>query len=219
MAATCNDAWACNTLWTPGSPVYSDVHTQNTALELLNALSTVTGQLPGNGTLQPQASISVQPQMSVTVQPQASVTVTLTTTNFVTLTATSLATLTVTKTDKCIKTDQSDLPTETPGPIPTDEPTETYVLPTGTAVPTETPGPIPTDDPQTYVLPTGTAAPTETDEPTETGYELPDNYPSATLGVEPPFNSDPNKNPDYESGSKMTSSTLISVLMGLFLFG
>lgn len=42
MAATCKDNWACNTLWTPGSPAYSDVHTQNTALELLNALSIIS---------------------------------------------------------------------------------------------------------------------------------------------------------------------------------
>jgi rhamnogalacturonyl hydrolase YesR len=42
MAATCNDKWACNVLWTPGSPAYSDVHTQNTALELFNVLTLVT---------------------------------------------------------------------------------------------------------------------------------------------------------------------------------
>jgi hypothetical protein len=80
MAATCNDAWACNTLWTPGSPVYSDVHTQNTALELLNALSIVSDKLPGNGPVQPQSSVTVQPpsvqsQSSVAVKPQSSVTV------------------------------------------------------------------------------------------------------------------------------------------------
>ena len=41
MSATCNDKWACNVIWTPGAPVYSDVHTQNTALELLNVLCIV----------------------------------------------------------------------------------------------------------------------------------------------------------------------------------
>lgn len=43
MSKTCNEKWGCNTLWTPGSVVYSDVHTQNTALELFNTLCIILG--------------------------------------------------------------------------------------------------------------------------------------------------------------------------------
>jgi hypothetical protein len=42
MAKTCSDGWACNNIWTPGAQVYTDVHTQNTALELLNTFSIVS---------------------------------------------------------------------------------------------------------------------------------------------------------------------------------
>jgi mannan endo-1,6-alpha-mannosidase len=41
MAPTCNDQWGCNSLWSPGSPVYTDVHTQIVAVELLNAAATI----------------------------------------------------------------------------------------------------------------------------------------------------------------------------------
>ena len=64
MAATCNDQWACNMVWTPGSPAYSDVHTQNTALELLNALSIVSG-----GEVKPTGQQQTQPSQDTTQPP------------------------------------------------------------------------------------------------------------------------------------------------------
>jgi mannan endo-1,6-alpha-mannosidase len=41
MAPTCNDQWGCNSLWSPGSPIYTDVHTQIVAVELLNTVAAV----------------------------------------------------------------------------------------------------------------------------------------------------------------------------------
>jgi len=48
MAKTCSDGWACNNIWTPGAQVYTDVHTQNTALELLNTFSIVSKDGPSD---------------------------------------------------------------------------------------------------------------------------------------------------------------------------
>jgi mannan endo-1,6-alpha-mannosidase len=44
MVKTCSDSWACNNIWTPDAKVYSDVHTQNTALELFNTYSVILGK-------------------------------------------------------------------------------------------------------------------------------------------------------------------------------
>lgn len=41
MSQSCTSAWACGSLWSPGAPIYSDVHTQIVAVELLNAAAII----------------------------------------------------------------------------------------------------------------------------------------------------------------------------------
>lgn len=66
MAKTCNNKWGCNTLWTSGSPVYSDVHTQNTALELFNTLCVILGKS------KPKSSVTVSSKPTTSVSPDSS---------------------------------------------------------------------------------------------------------------------------------------------------